>query len=80
MERLVLSILLLSFLLLFGCSSNLGNAGLGAVTGAAVGAAGYEYNAHHQMQQLEGEYRTGQIDRMEYEVRKKQIERSSLLK
>lgn len=80
MARSVLSIPLLSFLLLSGCSSNLGSAGLGAVTGAAVGAAGYEYNAHRQMQQLEEEYQTGQIDRMEYAARKKQIEKSSLLK
>jgi len=58
----------------------MGSAGLGAVGGAAAGAAGYEYNAHRQMQQLEEEYRTGRINREEYEARKKQIEQGSILK
>lgn len=80
MLRLVLLMLFLSLFFLSGCSSNLGSAGLGAFGGAAAGAAGYEYNAHRQMQQLEEEYRTGKIDRKEYEVRKKQIEQSSILK
>ena len=80
MPRLMISILLLSFISLSGCSSNMGSAGLGAVGGAAAGAAGYEYNAHRQMQQLEEEYRTGRINREEYEARKKQIEQGSILK
>jgi hypothetical protein len=53
---------------------------LGALGGAAAGAAGYEYNAHRQMQQLEEDYREGKIDRKEYEARKKQIEQGSILK
>jgi hypothetical protein len=80
MVRLIMSALLLSFVLLSGCSSHMGSAGLGAVGGAAAGAAGYEYNAHRQMQQLEEEYRTGRIDREEYAARKKQIEQGSILK
>lgn len=80
MKRLAFLIILLSSILSYGCSSNLGSAGLGAVGGAAAGAAGYEYHAHRQMQQLEEEYRRGQIDRKEYEARKKQIEKSSILK
>ena len=80
MIRLVMPILILSFVLLSGCGSNMGSAGLGAVGGAAAGAAGYEYNAHRQMQQLEEDYRTGRIDRKEYEIRKSQIEKGSILK
>jgi hypothetical protein len=80
MVRFVMAIILLSSTLLFGCSSNLGSAGLGAVGGAAAGAAGYEYNAHRQMQELEEAYRAGRIDRQEYEIRKNQIERGSVLK
>jgi hypothetical protein len=47
--QLSVAIVMLSSVLLFGCSSNLGSAGLGAVGGAATGAAGYEYNAHRQL-------------------------------
>ena len=79
MAQLLIAIML-SSLLLFGCSSNLGSAGLGAVGGAAAGAAGYEYNAHRQMQELEGAYKAGRIDREEYEARKNQIQKGSILK
>jgi hypothetical protein len=80
MKLLIGSMLLLISILTFGCSSNLGSAGLGAVGGAAAGAAGYEYNAHRQMQQLEEAYRSGRIDRQEYEARKNQIEQGSICK
>ena len=78
MAQLLIAIVL-SSLLLFGCSSNLGSAGLGAVGGAAAGAAGYEYSAHRQMQELEEDYKAGRIEREEYEARKKQIQKGSLL-
>ncbi len=80
MKLLIGSMLLLISILTFGCSSNLGSAGLGALGGAAAGAAGYEYNAHRQIQQLEEAYRSGRIDREEYEARKNQIEQGSILK
>jgi outer membrane murein-binding lipoprotein Lpp len=76
----LLAAIVLSSLLLFGCSSNLGSAGLGAAGGAAAGAAGYEYNAHRQLQQLEEDYKAGRIDRKEYEARKEQIQKGSILK
>ena len=76
----LLPAIVLSSLLLFGCSSNLGSAGLGAAGGAAAGAAGYEYNAHRQLQQLEEDYKAGRIDRKEYEARKEQIQKGSILK
>jgi hypothetical protein len=80
MKQWLVAIVLLSSVVLFGCSSNLGRAGLGAVGGAAAGAAGYEYNAHRQLQQLEEDYKSGRIDRKEYAVRKEQIQKSSILK
>jgi hypothetical protein len=40
MAQLLVAIVLLSSVLLFGCSSNLGSVGLGAVGGAAAGAVG----------------------------------------
>jgi hypothetical protein len=51
--------------------------------GAAVGAlgtgAGYEINANRQMDRLEDDYRRERISRREYEERKLQIERGSIL-
>ena len=59
-----------------GCSGAFwGGTGLGVV-GAG---AGYEYQAKRQMDQLEDDYKAGRIDRREYEIRKSQIEKGSLL-
>lgn len=63
-----------------GCASREGSAVGGALGGAAVGAGAYEYSAHRQMQELEADYKAGRIDKREYEIRKKQIEKGSLLK
>lgn len=46
-------------------------------SGAAGGAAGYEYANKRAMDQLEEEYRAGRITREEYEQRKKEIESRS---
>jgi hypothetical protein len=51
----------------------------GAVVGAGATGAGYEYQAHRQMQQLEEDYKNRKISREEYEDRKKQIEKGSIL-
>ncbi len=59
-----------------GCSAE-------GVGGAAVGAlgagAGYELAAKRQMDQLESEHKAGKIDDREYEIRKKQIQKGSLI-
>ena len=51
--------------------------------GAAVGAAGtgaaYEYSAKRQLDALEEDYKSGNITREEYESRKKQIEKGSII-
>ncbi|HEU4341833.1 MAG TPA: hypothetical protein VFU31_09715 [Candidatus Binatia bacterium] len=61
----------------------LGQSGCAFFGGAAVGAgatgAGYEYQAYRQMQQLEEDYKNRKISREEYEDRKKQIEKGSLI-
>jgi hypothetical protein len=41
--------------------------------------AGYEVNAHHQMEKLEADYKNERISRREYEARKSQIEKGSIL-
>ena len=80
MRQMMVAILITLSIVTIGCSSNLGSAGLGAVGGAAAGAGAYEYNAHRQMQKLEEDYKAGRIDRQEYEIRKNQIEKGSILK
>jgi hypothetical protein len=61
----------------------LGQSGCAFLGGAAVGAlgtsAGYEINARSKMNQLEDDYRAERISRKEYEARKSQIEKGSVL-
>lgn len=61
----------------------LGQSGCAFLGGAAVGAlgtsAGYEINAHSQMSKLEDDYKQERISRKEYETRKAQIERGSII-
>jgi hypothetical protein len=61
----------------------LGQSGCAFLGGAAVGAlgtsAGYEYNAHSKMNQVEDDYKAERISRKEYEARKSQLEKGSIL-
>ena len=70
----------LAVLLLLG---SLGLGGCEFVAGAATGAlatgAGYEINAKRQMDRIEDDYRRERISRREYERRKNQIERGSII-
>ena len=65
--------------LVSGCASHEGSAVGGALGGAAVGVGAYEYSAHRQMQQLDADYKAGKINKQEYDIRKNQIEKGSLL-
>jgi len=71
--------LMLALALLIGVSQS----GCAFLGGAAVGAlgtsAGYEYNAHTKMDQLEEDYKNERISRAEYESRKSQLEKGSIL-
>lgn len=51
----------------------------GAATGALATGAGYEINAKRQMDRLEDDYRRERISRREYEARRNQIERGSII-
>jgi hypothetical protein len=70
----------LATLLLLGC---LGLGGCefaaGAATGALATGAGYEINAKRQMDRLENDYRNERIGRRDYERRKEQLERGSII-
>ncbi|MCR4336732.1 MAG: hypothetical protein NUV91_02860 [Candidatus Omnitrophica bacterium] len=73
---LTLSVLLLG-VTLAGCSGAFwGGAGAG-VLGAG---AGYEIQAERQMKQLNEDLKNGKINQEEYNIRKDQIQKGSLLK
>ena len=69
----------LGLLLLIGLSQ----AGCAFLGGAAVGnlatGAGYEINNKQQLDRLEEDYRNERISRREYEARKNQIEKGSII-
>jgi len=71
--------ILLVLVLLIGVSQS----GCAFLGGAAVGSlatgAGYEINAHSQMNKLEADYKAERISRAEYSSRKSQIEKGSIL-
>lgn len=69
-----LALLMMAGLTQWGCEF-LGGA---AVGGLATGA-GYEINANRQLDRLEEDYRRERISRSEYEDRKRQIERGSII-
>ena len=51
----------------------------GAAVGSLATGAGYEINAHSQMDKLEADYKAERISRAEYSSRKSQIEKGSIL-
>jgi hypothetical protein len=68
------TLLILGSLGLAGCQF-----AAGAATGALATGAGYEINAARQMDKLRDDYRDERITRQEYEARKRQIERGSII-
>jgi hypothetical protein len=62
-----------------GCSS-VGGGLLGGLLGAGAAGGGYEYNLKRQKDRVEEEFKAGKIDQKEYEIRKDQIVRDSVLK
>ena len=51
----------------------------GAALGALGTSAGYEINANSKMNQLEEDYKAERISRAEYQSRKSQLEKGSIL-
>ncbi len=74
MKKLMLLSVLLTALALSGCEFI-----AGTLVGAGAAGGGYEYQAYRQMQQLEEDYKNKRISREEYEDRKKQIEKGSII-
>ncbi len=79
MRKMVLVWILLAFFAVSGCGGKAGSAALGVVGGGAAGAGGYEYHLKRQMDRVEKDFRDGKIDQREYEIRKDQIKRDSLI-
>lgn len=69
-------VLMLAGLVQWGCSPAFWG---GTATGALATGAGYEYNAKRQMDKLEDDRKSGRIGREEYEDKKRQIERGSII-
>jgi hypothetical protein len=74
MKRLLLALVLMVAVGQSGCAF-LG----GAAVGALGTSAGYEINARSKMNQLEDDYKAERISRAEYESRKAQIEKGSVI-
>ena len=51
----------------------------GTGTGAAAAGTGYELRAREEMNRVEDDYKNGKIDQKEYEIRKDQIKRGSIV-
>lgn len=67
----------LSIILLTGCSSAFWGGAAGGVVGTG---AGYEYNANKELSRIEEQYKAGTITEAEYNARKDQIKRMSVIK
>ncbi len=81
MRRFLLAALVVFSLFVCGsCESRWGSAGLGAAGGAVAAGGGYEYVIDREMKKVEQDYKDGKIDQREYEIRKDQIKRMSILK
>jgi hypothetical protein len=72
--KTIAAALLLSTFALSGCEFI-----AGAATGALATGAGYEISAKRQMDRLDDDYRRERIGRREYEARRQQIERGSIV-
>lgn len=71
----VMSIILALMISIVGCASKAGNVALGA--GAAGGA--YEYSNKRQIDNLDKDLKEGKISQAEYDRRRKEIEKRSVV-
>jgi hypothetical protein len=76
MKKTIYALLITGALVQAGCSPEFWG---GAAVGALGAGGGYEYNSKRQMDRLEDDYRAGRMSREEYQDRKKQVERGSLI-
>ena len=77
MKKIQMLLVLLMGIALTGCSGAFWG---GAGAGALGAGAGYEIQAERQMNQLNEDLKSGRITQHEYDIRKDQIQKGSLLK
>ncbi|MDZ4339458.1 MAG: hypothetical protein U1B94_04475 [candidate division NC10 bacterium] len=73
------SVAMVCLALLTGCASTAGTAVLSGAVGAGAAGGGYELHLKNQKNRVEEDFKAGRIDKREYEIRKDQIARDSLL-
>ena len=70
-----------ALILLTGAAAGCSGQFWGGTASGVVGAgAGYEYRANEEMKRIESAHSSGQMNDAEYETRKDQIQRMSVLK
>jgi hypothetical protein len=72
----LLGALIMGVALTAGCSSSFWG---GAGTGVVGAGAGYEVHANQEMKRIDDDLKAGRIDQREYDIRKDQIKRDSIL-
>lgn len=75
MKSYSLLFLIITSILFVGCSGAFWG---GTASGTAATGAAYELRSRQQMERIEKQYRSGEIDQREYEIRKDQIKQNSL--
>lgn len=80
MKRSLFLVMALALLAAPGCATKTGSAGAGAIGGAAVGGGAYEYRMNEELKRIEEEFKAGKMDQREYEIRRDQIMRMSIIK
>lgn len=75
MKMQVLSFMVVG-LILSGCSGAFWG---GTASGVGGAGAAYELNARQQLEKIEDDYKNGRIDQREYEIRKDQVRRGSIV-
>jgi hypothetical protein len=76
MKNAIYAVLVTGALMQVGCSPQFWG---GAAVGALGAGGGYEYQSKRQMDRLEDDHKAGRINREEYQDRKQQIERGSII-
>lgn len=76
MKKFALASLLVLFPVLAGCSGAFWG---GTAAGAGSAGAAYEIRSKQQLDQINKEYESGKMDQKEYEIRKDQIRRGSVI-
>jgi hypothetical protein len=76
MNGKMLALLMATTVVAAGCSPEFWGGGAAGVVGTG---AGYEMHAKGQLNKIDADLKAGRIDQREYDIRKDQIQRDSLL-